>query len=148
MTIALLLELTQRVGHHAQTVREGRWSASPDFCYWDFPLLELDGLTMGIIGFGRIGRAVAEIAAAFGMKVLAHGRTNASGAQGPATMVDLETLFRQSDVISLHCPLTPETKQLVNAERLAWMKPSAFLLNTSRGPLIDEAALVEALNAG
>lgn len=148
MTIALLLELTQRVGHHAQTVRDGRWSASPDFCYWDFPLLELDGLTMGIIGFGRIGRAVAEIAAAFGMKVLAHGRTNALGAQGPATMVELETLFRQSDVISLHCPLTPETKQLVNAQRLSWMKPSAFLLNTSRGPLIDEAALVEALNAG
>ncbi len=165
MTFALLLELTQRVGHHAQTVREGRWTASKDFCYWDYPLIELDGLTMGIVGFGRIGRTVAELAAAFGMKVLAHTRTAPSGAGfQPATsragfqpapgaapphqLVNLETLFRQSDVISLHCPLTPETKHLVNAQRLSWMKPSAFLLNTSRGLLIDESALLEALNSG
>ena len=138
MTFALLLELTQHVGHHAQTVREGRWSRSPDFCYWDYPLVELDGLTMGIIGYGRIGQAVGELAQAFGMNVIAHSRKQ--------TPEDLERLFRASDVISLHCPLTPETKHLVNAKRLGWMKPTAFLLNTSRGPLIDEAALADALN--
>jgi glycerate dehydrogenase len=148
MTFALLLELTQRVGHHAQTVRDGRWTACPDFCYWDYPLLELDGLTMGIVGFGRIGRSVANLAAAFGMKVMAHSRSSGAGVS-PASVnfVDLETLFRQSDVISLHCPLTPETKHLVNAERLTWVKSSALLLNTSRGALIDEPALAEALNS-
>ena len=148
MTFALLLELTQRVGHHAQTVREGRWTACPDFSYWDYPLLELDGLTMGIVGLGRIGSAVAQLAAAFGMKVLAHRRAGASR-EGDSSVqfVDLETLFRQSDVISLHCPLTSETKHLVNTQRLSWMKSSALLLNTSRGALIDEAALAEALNA-
>ena len=146
-TLALLLELTQNVGHHARTVREGRWTQCRDFCYWDRPLIELDGLAMGIVGFGRIGAAVGEIAAALGMKVLAFRR-------GPrplptfATEVGLETLFRQSDVVSLHCPLTPETKNLVNAERLSWMKPTAFLLNTSRGPLSDEPALAAALNSG
>lgn len=146
-TMALLLELTQRVGHHAQTVREGRWTRSPDWCYWDGPLIELDGLTMGIVGFGKIGRAVGELAAAFGMKILVHSPNRKSGTSS-ASFVDLETLFRQSDVISLHCPLTPQTRGLVNAERLAWMKPGAFLLNTSRGLLIDEAALAQALNSG
>ena len=140
MTFALLLELTQHVGHHAQTVREGRWTRSPDFCYWDFPLIELDGLTMGIIGHGRIGRSVSDLAAAFGMQIITHSRKNSPQ--------DLERLFRESDVISLHCPLTPATKHLVNAERLGWMKPNAFLLNTSRGPLIDEPALAAALNQG
>src|SRR3989442_14511482 len=151
MTVALLLELTQRVGHHAQTVRDGRWSKCSDFCYWDYPLVELDGLTMGIVGFGRIGRAVADLARAFGMRILAASRTgrasvpasrhpepSAGGASVPASrspeveFVDLDTLFKQSDVVSLHCPLTPETKHLVNAQRLALMKPTAFLLNTSR----------------
>lgn len=146
MTFALLLELTQHVGHHAQTVRDGRWSKSPDFCYWDYPLIELDGLTMGIVGFGRIGRAVAELAIAFGMKVQAHSRSVPSDHPTAVRFVDLEELFRTSDVISLHCPLTPDTKHLVNAQRLSWMKKSAFLLNTSRGPLIDEAALAQALN--
>ncbi len=140
MTFALLLELAQHVGHHVQTVREGRWTRSPDFSYWDYPLIELDGLTMGIIGFGRIGQAVGKLAEAFGMKVLTHSRKQRAE--------EMENLFGQSDVISLHCPLTPETKHLVNAERLAWMKPTAFLLNTSRGPLIDEAALAKALNEG
>jgi glycerate dehydrogenase len=134
------------VGHHAQTVRDGRWSASPDFCYWDYPLIELEGLTMGIVGFGRIGQAVAALAETFGMKVLAHTRTLPKQASGGAQFVDLESLFRQSDVISLHCPLTAETKLLVNPKRLASMKPAAFILNTSRGPLIDEAALAQALN--
>jgi len=145
-TFALLLELTQHVGHHAQTVRDGRWTKSPDFCYWDYPLVELEGLTMGIVGFGRIGRAVADLALAFGMKVLV---TSATPKQVPAGVqfADLETLLRQSDVVSLHCPLTPQTKSFVNRERLSLMKPTAFLLNTSRGPLIDEAALADVLNS-
>jgi glycerate dehydrogenase len=146
MTFALLLELTQQAGHHAATVRAGRWTASQDFCYWDYPLIELDQLTMGLVGFGRIGRAVAELATAFGLKVLAHDRVQPPQTPAHVRFVDLETLFRESDIVSLHCPLTPETQHLVNAERLGWMKPSAFLLNTSRGPLVDEQALAEALN--
>ena len=148
LTFALLLELAHHAGHHAQTVREGRWSRCADFCYWDFPLLELDGLTMGLVGFGRIGRAVSQLAAAFGMKVLVHSRCAPENLPPGVRFVGLEELFRSSDVVSLHCPLTPETKQLVNVERLAWMKPTAFLINTSRGPLVDEAALADALNAG
>ncbi len=146
-TFALLLELTQHAGHHAQTVRDGRWTKSPDFCYWDYPLVELDGLTMGIVGLGRIGKAVAGLAAAFGMSVLA---TSSTPRQPPPGIqcVDLETLFRQSDVVSLHCPLTAQTRNLINKTTLALLKPTAFLLNTSRGPLIDEQALAEALNAG
>ena len=140
MTFALLLELTQHVGHHAQTVRAGRWTRSPDFCYWDYPLIELDGLTLGIIGFGRIGKMVGQLAEAFGMKVLSYSRKQ--------PVAEMETLFRRSDIISLHCPLTPQTEHLVNEKRLAWMKPTAFLLNTSRGPLIDESALAKALNEG
>lgn len=147
-TMALLLELTQGAGRHAQGVREGRWSSHPDWCYWEQPLIELNGLTMGIVGYGRIGRAVARLAAAFGMKLLVHTRTPPGEPSEGLAFVSLETLLRQSDVVSLHCPLTPETNQLVNAERLAWMKPTAFLLNTSRGPLIDEPALAAALNAG
>src|SRR2546428_4631492 len=114
-TFALLLELTQHAGHHARTVRDGRWTKSPDFCYWDYPLVELDGLTMGVIGFGRIGRTVAELATAFGMKVLAASST-ARRAPSGFPFVDLETLFRQTDVVSLHCPLTQQTKNLVNQE--------------------------------
>ena len=147
MTFALLLELTQHVGHHAQTVVEGRWARSSDFCYWDYPLMELDGLTMGIVGFGRIGRTVADLAVAFGMKVLAHSRTIPQKKLQNIDFVDLARLFRTADVVSLHCPLTTETKHLVNAERLSSMKPTAFLLNTSRGPLIDESALAKALNS-
>src|SRR3954470_17928564 len=148
MTFALLLELTQHVGHHAQTVRDGRWTRSPDFCYWDYPLIELDGLVMGIVGFGRIGRAVATLAKAFGMRVLASRRGSASGADAGAEIVELDTLFARSHVVSLHFPLTADTKHLVNAHRLGLMKPSAFLLNTSRGPLVDEVALADALNGG
>jgi glycerate dehydrogenase len=147
MTFALLLELAQHVGHHAQTVREGRWTRSADWCYWDRPLIELDGLTLGLVGFGRIGRAVSEIAAAFGMTVLTCDP--AAKPTAPAVRsVELETLFRESDVVSLHCPLTPQTANLVNARRLSLMKPTAFLLNTSRGPLVDEPALADALNSG
>jgi glycerate dehydrogenase len=146
-TFALLLELTQHAGHHAQTVRDGRWTKSPDFCYWDYPLVELDGLTMGIVGLGRIGKAVAELAMAFGMKVLA---TSSTPRQPPTGIqfVEFEALMRQSDVVSLHCPLTAQTRNLVNKTTLALMKTTAFLLNTSRGLLIDEQALAEALNSG
>lgn len=148
MAFAHLLHLTQRVGDHARGVREGRWVRSPDFCYWDFPLVELDGLTMGIIGFGKIGRAMGALARAFGMRVLACGRGVPPGERDGARFVSLDELLRASDVVSLHCPLTPETERLINRDRLALMKPTAFLLNTSRGPLVDEAALAEALNAG
>jgi glycerate dehydrogenase len=148
MTLALLLELTQHVGHHAETVRNGRWTSSPDFCYWDSPLVELDGLTLGILGFGRIGQSVGELARAFGMTTVCHTRNPDAVLPETVTRVPLERLFRESDVLSLHCPLTPETQHVVNRERLSWMKPTSFLLNTSRGPLIDEAALAEALNSG
>ena len=148
MTFALLLELTQHVGHHAQSVRDGRWARCLDFSYWDYPLIELEGLTFGIVGFGRIGQAVAALALAFGMKALANSRSVPQPGPAGVRFVDLETLFHESDVVGLHCPLTPATRHLINAQRLAWMKPSAFLLNTSRGGLIDERALADALNAG
>ncbi|HNQ87600.1 MAG TPA: D-2-hydroxyacid dehydrogenase [Verrucomicrobiota bacterium] len=145
---ALLLELTQHVGHHADTVRDGRWSTSPDFCYWDHPLIELEGLTMGIVGFGRIGQAVATLALAFGMKVLAYDLQPPPVLPPGVRLADLDAVFAQSDVISLHCPLTAENQGLLNARRLGTMKRSAFLINTSRGPLINEADLAAALNAG
>jgi glycerate dehydrogenase len=146
-TIALLLELTQRVGHHSATVMEGRWSKNPDWCYWDFPLMELEGLQAGIIGLGHIGQAVARITLALGMKVSAFSHSSKKQVAG-IELLDLETLIRRSDVLSLHCPLTEQTRNLINAERLSWMKPAAILLNTSRGALIDEAALADALNSG
>jgi glycerate dehydrogenase len=147
MTFALLLELAHQTGHHARTVREGRWTHNIDWCYWDLPLIELDGLTLGIVGFGRIGRTVAELGAAFGMKVLAFNHTS-KAAPPFVRFVEVEALFRESDVVSLHCPLTPQTAELVNAQRLALMKPTAFLLNTSRGLLVNEQALADALNSG
>ena len=147
-TFALLLELTQHAGHHAQTVRDGRWAAGADFCYWDSPLVELHGLTFGVIGFGKIGRAVAKLADAFGMKVLAHNRSQPKELPPHFEFVPLDELLARSDVVSLHCPLTPDNKQFINAVRLARMKPTAFLLNTSRGPLLDEQAVAEALNSG
>jgi glycerate dehydrogenase len=143
-TWALILELANRVGHHDRTVHEGHWAACHDFCYWHGDLVELAGRTLGIVGYGRIGRGVAAVGRAFGMRVIHHRR---QGGGDPAC-VDLDTLFRDSDVVSLHCPLTPETKGLVDARRLALMKPTAFLVNTARGPLVDEAALAAALNAG
>jgi glycerate dehydrogenase len=147
LTFALLLELAHHIGHHAQTVREGRWTRSTDWCYWDFPLVELDGLTMGLVGLGRIGRAVSELATAFGMKVIAYDPM-AGPAPASVRLVELDALFGESDVVSLHCPLTPQTANLVDARRLVLMKPTAFLLNTSRGPLVDQSALAEALNSG
>jgi len=145
-TFALLLELTQQTGHHARTVRDGRWCASPDFCYSDHPLVELDGLTLGLIGYGHIARVVAGIAQAFGMRVIAHRLSNKTA--GGVALTDLESLLRESDVVSLHCPLTADNQGMLDARRLALMKPGAFLINTARGPLIDEQALADALNAG
>jgi glycerate dehydrogenase len=147
-TFALLLELCHRAGHHARMVAEGSWSRSPDWCFWDFPQIELDGLTLGLVGFGRIGRAVAELGQAFGMRIVAQTRTPPAAAPREVRFVGLDELFAASDVVSLHCPLTPETRHLVNTERLERMKPTAFLLNTSRGPLIDEVALAAALSKG
>ncbi len=148
LTFALLLELTHRAGHHAQAVRDGRWERSADFCFWDFPLTELHGLTFGLVGFGQIGRAVAKLADAFGMCVLVHSRTRPADLPEQFEFADLDTLLARADVVSLHCPLTAESQQLINAQRLARMKPSAFLLNTSRGPLLDEQAVADALNGG
>ena len=146
---ALLLELTNRTGHHATTVREGRWSRSKDFCYWDYPLIALEGHILGIIGYGRIGRAVGKIGEAFGMRILATRRSpSKSVADDGAQYVDLDTLLRESDVVTLHCPLTPESERMVNLEFLRKMKRTAFLINTARGGLVDEAALAEALNLG
>ena len=148
MTFALLLELTQRVGHHAGSVRAGNWVKSKDFAYWDFPLVELAGLKMGLLGFGAIARNVTQAAQAFGMSVLTHRHSDRPPELPGVAAVTLETLFRESDVLSVHCPLTPETRGLVNAERLAWMKPSAYVLNTSRGPIVNEPDLADALNMG
>jgi glycerate dehydrogenase len=146
---ALLLELTHHAGHHAETVRVGMWSRSADFCYWDYPLIALEGRTLGIIGYGRIGRAVARIGQAFGMKILATRRSPSNNlGDGGAQDVDLDTLLRESDVVTLHCPLTPESERMVNAPFLAKMKRTAFLINTARGGLVDEAALADALNHG
>ncbi len=148
MVFAHLLNLTQHVGHHAQTVCEGRWAASPDWCYWDYPLIELDGLTMGVVGFGRIGQATAQLAQAFGMQVLAYDVSLSESPIPGVAMVDLETLLRQSDVVSLHVPLTPETEGMMNAPRLALMKPTAYLINTSRGAVIVADDLADALHNG
>jgi glycerate dehydrogenase len=144
-TMALILELTNRVGHHADRVAQGAWSKGPDFCFWDQPLLELDGLTLGIIGYGTIGRGVAEAGRALGMKIVAAARGNPETARG-VTFLPIDELLQQSDVVSLHCPLTDQTRGVINARSLALMKPTAFLINTARGPLIDEAALAAALH--
>ena len=149
LVFAHLLHFAQNVGGHAEGVRRGRWSASNDFCYWETPLVELAGRTMGILGFGRIGRRTATLAQSFGMKVL---YCEPSPASDDAVMgvehVPLEELFERSDVVSLHCPLTDATRNIVNRQRIESMKPTAYLINTSRGPLIDEQALAAALSSG
>jgi glycerate dehydrogenase len=146
---ALLLGLCHRVGLHADAVRAGEWSRSSDFCLWKTPQVELAGKTMGVVGHGRIGRRVGELAHAFGMGVLAHARSRARPPDyRPFAWADLDELFARSDVISLHCPLTAETAGLVNRERLRLVRPGAFLVNTSRGGLVVEADLAEALNEG
>lgn len=144
MVFAHLLNLTQHTAQHAQDVADGQWEKCPDFCFWDFPLIELQGLTMGIVGYGRIGQETAKIARAFGMKVLSYDKFPADDPD--VSFVELTELFAGSDVVSLHCPLTSETRGLVNASMLKKMRSGAFIINTSRGPLIDETALAEALN--
>jgi glycerate dehydrogenase len=144
-TFALLLALVNRIETHSQSVFNGEWSSSADFAYWKTPLIELAGKTIGLIGLGDIGSQVAQIALAFGMKVTAF-RKNPENTNNPdIKMVSLETLFKESDVISLHCPLTEETKNIIRKENLRLMKASAFLLNTGRGPLINEGDLAQAL---
>ena len=142
LVFALLLEICHHVGHHNQAVQEGRWTKGRDFTFWDYPLIELDGKTLGIIGYGRIGQATAKIAKAFGMKVIAYNKNN----QGPE-MVDLDTLYKESDVISLHCPLLPSTENMINEESIEKMKDGVILINTSRGPLINERDLRKALES-
>ena len=144
MVFALLLALANNAAGHSESVRAGQWSSSPDFAYWVSPQVELAGLTLGIVGYGQIGRRVSAIARAFGMEVLVCSRRPVEGERNVA----LEDLFRKSDVITLHCPLTTETKHLVNAKRLALMKRTACLINTGRGGLVDEDALAAALNGG
>ena len=147
LTFAFLLEICLHVQKHSDAVRAGRWSQSPDFSFWDYPLMELEGKTLGIFGFGQIGQRVADIAHAFGMQVLAHSRTRTNQDHRKGFQwVSQETLFRQSDFISLHCPLTSETQGLVNRDTLALMQNTAYIINTGRGPLIVEADLAEALN--
>ncbi len=146
LTFGLILTLTHRLDHHIDAVRDGRWVASPDFAFWDYPLVELERETLGIIGYGTIGRAVARIANAFGMRVLTVDRGKA--VDPSVSAVPLPELLRQSRFVSLHCPLTPETKGLVNEAFLAQMRDDAFLINTSRGPVVDEAALATALANG
>jgi glycerate dehydrogenase len=149
LTFALLLELTHRVQRHGDAVRAGRWSAAADWCFWEHPLTELEGKTMGIIGLGHIGSRVATVARAFGMEVLAAARPGrVDGDPSTVDRVPLSELPSRSDVVSLHCPLTPETEGLVDRAFLSRMRPSAFLINTARGPVVREADLAEALDAG
>ncbi|MVM28987.1 D-2-hydroxyacid dehydrogenase [Spirosoma sp. HMF4905] len=149
LTFALLLELTQHVKHHSDAVRAGKWASSIDWCFWDYPLVELAGKTIGIIGFGSIGEKVGDIATAFGMNIIGSKRHHTDQSHRPNfSWADVPELLTQSDVVSIHCPLTPETQGLINKENLALMKPTAFLLNTSRGPIIVDQDLADALNTG
>lgn len=143
--IAMLLEVCHRIGHHARRVAEGAWSANPDWTFWEYPLMELAGKTMGIVGYGRIGRRTGEIAEALGMQVLAYSPSKINAG---APFTDLDTLLRTSDVISLHSPLTAENAKMINAESISRMKNGVVLLNNARGGLIDEPALALALNEG
>lgn len=145
---AHILNITNAVGHYATDNANGRWAASEDFCYHDTPLTELDGKQMGIIGFGRTGQATAQLALAFGMQVLAYTSKPQEALPEGVIKATLDEVFSRADIVSLHCPLTAETRGLVNAQRLERMKPEAILINTSRGPVVDEQALADALNAG
>lgn len=149
MVFALLLAITNEVEHYTSDNRAGRWSRNADFCYWDSPLIELSGKTFGIIGLGHIGSKVARIASAFGMNVIAFTSKNQDELPyGIMKAESLESMLRESDVVSLHCPLTETTRQMINATTLSGMKSSAILINTGRGQLVDENALADALNKG
>lgn len=147
MTFALLLEICQQVGLHSGAVHTGRWQTCPDFCFWDRPLIELDGKTMGIVGYGAIGSAVGTVAQALGMKLLVTARHEKPVPEG-ARCVSLPELLAQSDVVSLHCPQTAENARMIDAGALAQMKDGAILLNTARGGLLDEQAVADALRSG
>ena len=148
MVFAHILNITQQVQHHSEEVHRGRWTASKDFCFWDTPLIELREKKLGIVGLGHTGFTTARIAIGFGMKVCAY--TSKTNFQLPPEIrkMELDELFRECDIISLHCPLTDSTREMVNAERLRLMKPTAILINTGRGPLINEQDLADALNNG
>ena len=146
--IALLLELCSHVQHHSDAVHAGRWQSAPDWTFWDYPLIELAGKTMGIIGFGRIGQTTGRIAKALGMTVLATGSRETEAGRAVARYTDLDTLLRESDVICLHCPVFPETAGIINKENIAKMKDGVILINTSRGGLVVEQDLADALNSG
>jgi len=149
MVMALLLELCHHAGNHSLEVKGGAWSKSKDFTFWSYPLVELNEKTMGIIGFGQIGRSVAKLASAFGMKILYFSRNKKDYAmESGAEYSDIDTLLRRSDVVSLNCPLTDETRNLINIDTLLKMKKTAFLINTSRGPVVNEADLADVLNSG
>lgn len=147
-TMALILELCHRVGLHNHSVHQHEWENCPDFCYWLRPQMELAGKTIGIIGFGRIGRAVGRLARAFGMEVLAYSRSECPEGREIGRYVDLDTLLSRSDIVSLHCPLFPETENLINRETIAKMKDGAMLINTARGQLLNEADVAQALKSG
>ncbi len=144
---ALLLQICHHVVEHAALVREGKWNRHEDFCFWDYPLVELAGKTLGIVGYGRIGKRAAEIARAFGMQVMVYTRSNRAPEPG-IEFVDFNVLVESADVISLHCPLTDETRGILSAEAFQKMKDGVVIINTARGPLIDETALLEGLKSG
>ena len=148
MVFAHILNITQRVGYYADENKQGRWTKNADFCYWDTHLVELQGKKMGIVGFGNIGQATARIAQAFGMEVCVYSSKPQFALPSGIKKMELDELFGECDVVSLHCPLTPDTKKMVNANRLSKMKPNAVLINTGRGPLINEQDLADALNEG
>ena len=148
MVFAHILNITQRVGYYADENKQGRWTKNADFCYWDTQLVELQGKKMGIVGLGNIGQATARISQAFGMEVCVYSSKPQFVLPSGIKKMDLDELFAECDVISLHCPLTPDTKEMVNAERLSKMKSNAILINTGRGPLINEQDLANALNEG
>ena len=146
---SLILDFAKRPAFHSELAKEGAWESSPDFCFWENSnFRELAGKTMGLIGFGRIGQRVGELAAAFKMNILAHSRSQSAATAFPFAWASIDEILEKSDFISLHCPLTPDTHGMISATSLAKMKPSAFLVNTARGPLINEQALADALNAG
>ena len=146
--IALLLEICHHVAHHSDAVHAGRWETNPDWCFWDYPLIELADKTMGIIGFGRIGQQTGRIAKALGMKVIAYDSFRSDAGRAIGEYVDLDTLLATSDVIALHCPPFPETQGIINKDTIAKMKDGVIILNNSRGPLVVEQDLADALNSG
>lgn len=147
-SIAMLLEICHHIGHHSESVHAGNWASCPDWCYWDYPLIELEGKTIGIIGFGRIGQAEGRVAKALGMQVLANDVYPSDSGRAIGEYVDLDTLLKNADIVSLHCNLTPENTGIINKENIAKMKDGAILLNNARGQLIIEQDVADALNSG